>query len=411
MVVNGDDILVLGTPTTFWSPGADRRALPRTQSEAIGVVVSASGRAAIVPPPLEREALLARAMASGPGAFDVLFFTGDLRRIWSQHAFDSATAWVGRFSKAGWSNVRQVATLRDARLLPDHSSTLVMHRGELRVAYSFDHRLADSTGPYRWPGIVMLHGRDDEWRADTLPLRLGAARSILLAPTPDSATLAIYSAQPFRPGYAGNYSLHAAVYTDRWGPPAVLVEDAGVHLEPLDVTYTPRGWALAWRREIPLGPTSAPDSLQWGRLTAAHKVEHTVTIGENLPAARPALIEFPGGRTLLVTAGREKRTLRAYLAGDAGVTLLSQFAAPVSLPRLRAVLLDDQRAALWTTSEGVDESEPFVASHLVVVRLQCTATRERQHSLAPNGRGTFHALHSTTRDRPGPVPRRDDRMR
>jgi hypothetical protein len=410
MVANGGEILVLGTPTTLWPPGANRRSPPRSQREAVGVVVDASGRARIVPPPLERETFMARATRAEPGAWDVLFFTTSVERPLMQHVFDSATIWTGRFEGTRWQNVRPVAEVRDARLLPDHSSELVRHRNELRFAYSFQHRLAEGARPYQWPGIAMLRGRDGTWRIDTLLLRPGAARSVHLAPAGDTATMVIYAAEYFRPGYIGSNALHAAVHTDRWGPASVVVRDSGMHLDILKVSAIPRGWTMSWRREYTQNTTVAPDSLRWGRLLGDQRVERAFTIEENLPAARPALIEYPPGRTVLVTADPVKRVLRAYLEGDAKVTPLAEFQAPVSLPRLRSVVLDSTRAALWTTSQGTDEAEPFIASHLVLVRLHCDSTRARQRSIPSSRRGRANAIVPLAAAGPGDMRRRDHRL-
>jgi len=371
---NRGDVLIAGTPTYLWPRGSARGSSPVNAGEAFGVVRDARGRFALVPPPPGvRDAKHPHVVSAGEDGWHAVFVTGSLGTPRNALAFPEAEIWYGRYDGRRWRGVVRIARAYGAELLPGRSSGLVIARTGLAFAYAFDQSAVRRSNAAGNQGLVLLHRRGSDWKADTLPT-WESPGTIQLATDTLGALVAIYTHAYFEGGRSHGPDLFTARYATQWDRPRVALKIPSRHVAaPMVAGPVHTGSVIAWQSSEP-GTLSA--ILEWGMFGSDHLVRPMGHLAPTSNGERPAMVKVDGANALwIVRDGQSSTSLRLIAAQGDTARDLGAIRVPADNPVMHAAVLTNGTVLIISGGLGRASSDPPASSYLTTAVVRCTGAR------------------------------------
>ena len=367
IAASGGSLLIVGTPTHFWTPGSRKSGVPDTTVSGIGVVRTATGAIRVVPSPVAGlTALHPRAVSAGEGRWDVLFVTG-MRAAGGALRFDSATIWHGRFDGERWRDVSKIAHAVSAILLPGMTSTLVAGDGALAFAYAFDRSVELASNAEGNQGLVLLHRRGGSWRSDSL-LTWEAPRSVQLAFKEDASIEAAFAQGYFRANRVWPPALFVARHDTGWHDVRMAV-DASPHEVSTPTLGTQGTKSVVSWRIVPLEGDTA--ILQYGITSGRDTLRPRGAVAVVGQLEWPPMVILDTTNVVWFTRSKSETALRVMLANSRGVREVAAIQVPLDNLTTVATRISDRQIVVLSGGLGHVPSDPAAASYLTTLTISC----------------------------------------
>ena len=369
-VRNGDRVFIAGTPTLIWPRGAGRTDGPISEHSSFGFIRNRAGEIVIVPPPPTVVAAQhPRVASAGAAGWHVIFLTGMQERYGLR--FPHADLWYGLFDGRVWRELTKIGHAQAASLLPEMSSDLVATAQGLRFAYSFDPRASPGRHVHGNQGVVMLHGKDADWSADTLFTWEGP-HDIRLVANVDGSVTAMMAQDYFENGRFRGPSLFLARHDTGWSAARLVLDIAPRYImSPRHASAIGGPETIISWRAATAGETRG--DLEWGLLSASGTVRRMGPIAPvELSVDRPTMFPLSSGRVLwLVRSGESRHQLRGFVGSSAGARSSGVFEVPLDNSKLVGVSLPGDTVIFVSGRLGTLATEAFGMSYLTTIAVRC----------------------------------------
>ena len=255
-----------GTPTLRWPAQANQDSRPATDS-AVGVLLSGTGASSLVTTPVAgTHVLFPRVVPEERGGWHAVFVTSRFADGRAP-AGDSATLWYGFFDGARWQKVAAVGSLMHARHRPEFASQLVMNgAGELGFAYPLSPDNAER-------GVVLVHGRPERWKFDTLRTSLLIDYASLLDDAASRSWTIVIRLFDYRSASTDGGSLYVARFDSRWHRPRLVVRAATRTLNEPRLVKLSSATYVTWSQSPEADDTWKVGAIRWARVRPERPID------------------------------------------------------------------------------------------------------------------------------------------
>jgi hypothetical protein len=314
-------------------------------------------------------------VSAGKDGWHAVFVTGLQGTPGNALAFADAEVWYGRYDGRRWHDVARIARAYEAELLPGRSSELVIARSGLAFAYAYDQSAARRSNAAGSQGLVLLHGRGSDWKADTLPTWEGP-RAIQLAADTSGALVAIYTQAYFEAGRFFGPDLFTARYVTHWDRPRVALKIPSRHVAaPMLAGRVHTGTVISWQSAEP-GTASA--ILEWGTFGSDNLIRPMGQLAPISMGDRPAMLKVDGANALwIVRDGNSLTSLRLIAAQGDIAHDLGSIRIPAHNPAMHAAVLANGAILILSGALGRASSDPPASSYLTTAVVSCSGARRR----------------------------------
>jgi hypothetical protein len=312
-------------------------------------------------------------VSAGEDGWHAVFVTGSQGTPRNALAFADAEIWYGRYDGRRWHDVVRIARAYGAELLPGRSSELVIARSGPAFAYAFDQSAARRSNAAGNQGLVLLHRRGSNWKADTLST-WESPRAVQLATDTSGALVAIYTQAYFDSGRFYGPDLFTARYVTHWGQPRVALKIPSRYVAaPMLAGRVHTGSVIAWQSVQPGAQTAI---LEWGTFGSDHLIRPMGHLAPTSIVDRPAMLNVDGANALwIVRDGNSSTSLRLITAHGDTAHDLGSLRVPADNPEMHAAVVADGTILIVSGALGRAPSDPPATSYLTIAVVRCSGAR------------------------------------
>lgn len=344
---------------------ARSRTSPLLVDSLLGVAIDGRGEVSLVRNPLlPRRAFHPRVATAPNGSFHVLFATGLDTIVWAPQPTDTVTLWYATYTRGWWSRPARVGHFPGGVLDPELSSALLVHNGELSIAFPFRDNRSDSS----WGGAIMLQRRRGRWYADTLrtwrtPPAIHAVHDV-----DGTIVTSISLDEPGEDNYRERWFV--ARYDSGWGRPTHVGGNGLRHITTSTLRRTESDFIVSWV-DWPFGRSDSAQ-LHWVRVDRGLR-PHTQPIVDSTPATFPFELVVIDDRHPMWMYHDQPfgGSVNLMVNIDSTIREIAPLVAPFTSPLPLTLPLSANRFLVFTQKRAAHDNEPMAASFMTPLEVRC----------------------------------------
>jgi hypothetical protein len=366
---NDSSIMILGTPAARVPVGVAPVARDTGRPPLIGVIVNPAGEVAEVTSPISTSSVLyPRAASAGARGWHVVFASG--AGNWQARG-DSGlvTLWYGRFDGGAWRHLSRLGEFPAAVFVDRQSSEIVVLGDDVHVAFPVGRLFGNAIPGTR--GIVMLHGHEDLWHADTLQTWARPSHVQLVANRERTGVVALATQTYYAEKRIHASALFTATFDSAWHQLSL------VQSGPLGSNGTPV--ALSSPHAVRVGPNLVA---AWAAGAKADSLMFVMNL--DAPGSKARVVStFPawGGAPMvpldpnhvlwMVRAEDSTRNLRLLIGTESTVVDAGSISVPLDNLVSPVIQASDGSVILVTGGLGQSPHEPAAATYISRFSVRC----------------------------------------